>query len=166
LQWYGPNPGTTNVSTFWAEEISWLATNWPAKPMLVSETGGGGVWEWLNTTAPAPGPMWSQAFQEALVTADINSIASSARVSGITVWQMTDIKVDNTGCPQCVYEQPTPPTLSEPWTCAYINPTGCARPGGENHKGVVDAWRRQKLEAAPIAALYAKYAQQQAQEQA
>jgi hypothetical protein len=30
-----------------------------------------------------------------------------------------------------------------PWDCAYIS-TSCGRPGGENHKGSVDFWRRKK----------------------
>lgn len=143
------------MSWYWDQEVAWLEANWPAKPMTVSETGGGGIWEWVNATSPPPGLYWSQIFQEALVTADVASIAGNPRVSGLTVWQFSDIKVE--GCPQCEYPTPWPATLTQPWNCSVITTT-CGRPGGENHKGAVDAWRRPKLEFGPIARLYGQYA--------
>jgi hypothetical protein len=122
--------------------------------MTVSETGGGGIWEWVNATSPPPGLYWSQTFQAALVTADVAAIASNPRVSGLTVWQFSDIKVE--GCPQCDYPTPWPATLTQPWNCSAIS-TACGRPGGENHKGAVDAWRRPKLEFGLVAAQYGVY---------
>ena len=60
---------------------------------------------------------------------------------------------------------PHPDDLSVPWNCGYINvecgggaaclKKPCGRPGGENHKGTVDFWRRKKLSYPALAAVYA-----------
>jgi hypothetical protein len=68
---------------------------------------------------------------------------------------MTDTKGNDEStkqCGSCVYE-PHPPSLSVPWNCSFIDVT-CGRPGGVNHKGAVDLWRRTKEEFAAVAAIY------------
>ena len=85
------------------------------------------------------------------MSADATAIANSTRVSALSLWQFSDIKVAN--CAQCDY-LPHPANLSVPWDCAYID-TSCGRPGGENHKGSVDYWRREKLGYASVARIYA-----------
>lgn len=92
----------------------------------VSETGGGAIYEWKNDTAPPPGPQWSQQYracrvfsrwalvlpiptpcslataaaggaEKNLVAADASFLAGSARVSGLTLWQFSDIKANDAG---------------------------------------------------------------------
>eukprot|EP00962_Isochrysis_galbana_P032496 scaffold10680_cov118-Isochrysis_galbana.AAC.1 len=40
--------------------------------------------------------------------------------------------------------------------CAYISPK-CWRPGGENHKGVVDFWRRKKQVFGAVQAVFRRH---------
>lgn len=71
------------------------------------------------------------------------------------MWQFNDIKAnhgDTAKCGQCDY-LPHPSSLAEPWTCGYIN-VDCSRPGGENHKGQVDFWRRKKESFAALQKVY------------
>lgn len=140
----------------------WVATTWPTKPFFVSETGGGAIFEWLNDTIPAPGALWSQAYQARLLNADASFLSASARVSGLTLWQFCDIHADYSDTVSngpCTYF-PHPDNLTVPWNCSYINvPTGPGgRPGGENHKGVVDLWRRKKESFSVVQGIYAQYA--------
>lgn len=121
--------------------------------MTVSETGGGAVYEWVNASAPST--FWSQSYQRDLVAADVNAVAGNSRVSGLTLWQLTDIKVAQ--CDACDY-LPHPPGLDAPWDCAYVDPTACGRPKAENNKGAVDMWRRHKLSFATVAQLFAQWA--------
>ena len=130
----------------------WASANYPSKPLLISETGGGGVYEWVNDSAPQT--FWSQNYQAELVAEDATVLASNARVSGLSLWQMSDIRVD--ACDGCPYQQPTPAHLSEPWTCTFVDVT-CGRPASRNNKGSVDAWRRPKLVYAAIAKIFATY---------
>lgn len=135
----------------------------------MSETGAGGVFEWLNASAPAPGPRWSQQYQGAVVEADATVILQDKRFSGLTLWQYSDIKADDSdtaGCGQCHYAPgpgpgpaplPYPVTggnLSIPWDCAVVD-VSCGRPKGQNNKGVVDFWRRRKLDFDAVAAIFA-----------
>jgi beta-glucuronidase len=157
--WYDHAGNVSYVPTFWAQQFAWANVTWPGKPVTVSETGGGGIFEWVNASAPYPGVFWSQTYQANLVTADAKFITSQPGVSGLTLWQFNDIKANDQStaqCGQCDYA-PTGgyPTrnLSIPWTCAYIS-SACGRPGGENHKGSVDFWRRPKAEYAQLAAIF------------
>jgi len=75
-------------------------------------------------------------------------------VTGITLWQFNDIKADDSDtrdCGQCDYLPHG--NLSTPWTCAYID-VKCGRPGGEDHKGAVDFWRRKKESYAVVSNIY------------
>lgn len=76
----------TAPATEWKDLTAWAVTNFPAKPFTVSETGGGGVYEWVNSSAPFPGPFWSQAFQANLVLADATYLMGDARVSAFSLW--------------------------------------------------------------------------------
>lgn len=161
--WYGEPGNVSYAPVYWASMVQWVEQNWPSKPFTVSETGGGGIYEWgVNNTA-YPGIQWTQEYQTNLVSADANFLASTPRVTGLTLWQFSDIKAndDSTrGCGQCVYPQPTPANLTVPWDCAYISPEQikCGRPKGENNKGSVDLWRRPKAEYPIVAAIYKKWA--------
>ena len=133
----------------------------------MSETGGGGLFEWPNATAPAPGPQWSLQYQAALVANDASVLLAQDHLSGLTLWQFSDIKADDSDtskCGQCVY-MPHPDNLTIPWDCAYIPVPLCGRPRGENNKGAVDLWRRKKPVFAAVAAIY-KAAQERNEEKA
>eukprot|EP00045_Choanoeca_perplexa_P016700 m.229236 g.229236 ORF g.229236 m.229236 type:complete len:619 (-) comp17334_c0_seq13:95-1951(-) len=149
--WYD-HPGNLNeTSIFWASQVEWVQQHYPSKPFTISETGAGGVYEWTNSTDPR----WSQNYQAEVVGRDIKFALGSDRVTGITIWQFNDIKAndgDTAKCPSCDYK-PHPASLSQPWDCAFIDVT-CGRPGGENHKGAVDFWRRTKLAFRVAAELY------------
>ena len=150
--WYGSPGDISDAAATWKGHANWIAATWPGKPFTVSETGGGGIYEWVNATSPAPGPFWSTQFQTALVSADAGYLLGDDRVSGVSLWVLTDFKVDEGVCGQCDYA-PHPDSLTFPWDCAFIN-TSCYRPNGMNHKGAVDWWRRPKSEFAVVQALY------------
>ena len=112
-----------------------------------------GSWTTWAKGSNGPAPKWSQGYQATVVTADIAAILSNDRASGIAVWQFNDIKADPSDfhprpgpemqdCQACVYS--TKYDAKTPMNCSYIS-TSCFRPGGENHKGAVDFWRRPKL---------------------
>ena len=151
--WYDHPGNISYAAPFWQSHVTWAATNFPSKPFTVSETGGGGVYEWVNDTSPAPGPFWSQQYQRRLLEADAAYLLGDARVTGLSIWLLTDFKVGDISCGQCDY-LPHPNNLTVPWDCGYID-VSCGRPNGMNHKGVVDWWRRPKESNASMAALYA-----------
>lgn len=73
-------------------------------------------------------------------------------VSGITIWQFSDIKANqdsNYQCGQCDY-------YPKETICEYVNQT-CSRPKGENNKGSVDYWRRYKQSFNTVQNLYRNY---------
>jgi len=153
--WYDKPGNLSYPGAFWRQQVAWVEANYPSKPLTVSETGGGAVYEFIN--ASAPGTFWSQSYQRDLVAADVTALGGETRVSGLTLWQFSDIKVAQ--CQQCDY-LPHPDTLTQPWDCASVNATAlaCGRPKGENNKGAVDWWRRKKLSFDAVAQLYLKYA--------
>lgn len=132
----------------------------PPKPVRVyfkrvaTEPNSDGRWRsWLKGAAPPP--RWSQAYQEQLVGADVASALSLRSVSGISVWQLTDIKADDgltKACGSCEYT--TAYDATRPMNCSYID-ARCFRPGGENHKGLVDFWRREKAAFGRVRKLFA-----------
>lgn len=119
------------------------------KPFLISETGAGGIYEWSHNTTAAK---WTLAYQNKIIGEDVDVAIQNSNISGITLWHFFDFKThDNTeNNTYCEYI----PDVYPP-TCAYINasaPSG--RPGGLNHKGVIDFWRRKKPIYDIVAAKY------------
>lgn len=156
--WYNKAGNVSYAPAFWAEMVSWVETYWRGKPFTVSETGGGGIYEWTNDTAAAPGVFWSQKYQKSLVTADAAYLAGNPRVTGLTLWQFSDIKANDDStraCGPCEY-LPHPASLSTPWDCAYVGNVNCGRPKAENNKGVVDFWRRKKEDFSDVAAIFSR----------
>ena len=78
---------------------------------------------------------------------------SNPHISGITLWHFFDFKGNDgaQACGPCDYVPDVDPPL-----CAFVNVTcgGGKRPGGANHKGVLDFWRRPKPSFAVVAAKY------------
>jgi beta-glucuronidase len=141
---------------YWPPQVEWVKQNYPTKPFIVSETGGGGLWEWPNATAPAPGPQWSLQYQVALVSNDVTVLLSNDRVSGLTLWQFSDIKANDADTAACGGGCDYPHNLTVPWDCVHIPVPLCHRPKGENNKGTVDMWRRKKPVFAFVSAMYKK----------
>lgn len=149
--WYDHAHNLSYVVPFWDSQVQWVQEHYPQKIFTISETGGGGVYEWQNETDP----FWSQKYEAELLNMDAGYAMNNSRISGLTIWQFNDIKANDDStrdCGQCVYA-PHPVTLSEPWNCAYIN-VSCGRPGGENHKGSVDFWRRTKESFTMVQQIY------------
>mmetsp|Transcript_24920 Transcript_24920/g.80481 ORF Transcript_24920/g.80481 Transcript_24920/m.80481 type:complete len:257 (+) Transcript_24920:1419-2189(+) len=137
------------------------------KPMMISETGAGGVYEWGDN---ATASKWTLQYQSAVIGEDVDVALANDRISGISLWHFYDFKVDNCGSTwpchgrpgqengtHCTYDHPPPTTFEElrrlgPPNCTAIAPT--FRPGGTNHKGVLDFWRRPKPAFAMVAAKY------------
>ncbi len=152
----------TSPAKVWGKDVDWSAANHPTKPFTVSETGGGAIYEWVNASSPGAGQFWSQKYQVSLITADVNQLLGDDRVTGLSLWLLMDFKVDDESCGQCQYAPHG--NLSQPWDCLYVNVEcgggasclnkPCGRPGGLNHKGAVDLWRRKKLSYDAVGALY------------
>jgi len=149
--WYDHPGDLSEIEVFWNSQVNWVHMHYPGKPFLISETGAGGIFEWDNATDP----YWSQRYQAEVVQRNAQFAVSTSLVSGITIWQFSDIKANDQStkqCGQCTYAT-HPPSLSVPWNCTYINEK-CGRPGGENHKGAVDFWRREKLGYSTLQKIY------------
>jgi hypothetical protein len=125
--------------------------HFPHKPFVISETGAGGIFEWSHNLTAAT---WTTKYQAEVLSRDVDAALASEHLSGVSLFQFFDIKVgdDKTRrCPPCDYV----PAV-EPPTCGYIHAGPdddypweqklgkCGRPGGLNHKGVLDPWRRKK----------------------
>lgn len=106
------------------------------KPFVISETGAGGIWEWNNN---ATADKWTLKFQSEIISQDVDVAIANDNISGITLWHFFDFKVDDDESDKthCDYI----PDVFPP-ECAYIEIN--KRPGGVNHKGVLDFWRRPK----------------------
>jgi hypothetical protein len=162
--WYGAPGCVSCASDTWKRLSDWAVTNNPGKPFTVSETGGGGIFEWHNDTSPGNGQFWSQKYQANLVSADAAYLVGNSNVSGVSLWLLHDFKVDDESCGQCDY-LPHPDNLTVPWNCGFVNVEcgggasclnkPCGRPAGLNHKGAVDFWRRKKESFPLIAQIYA-----------
>ena len=153
--WY--NGPASNVSAFWRGHAAWVASHWPHKPFIISETGAGGIvgnhsenqsaptrWSleyqnpsppgWTSRPSDPPHPhpcRWSLEYQQLVDGLDVSTAMDCTDIAGIALWQLQDIKVD-------------------------LQNTSSRRPGGINNKGVLDRWRRPKPAAARVASIFAK----------
>jgi beta-glucuronidase len=91
--WYGSPGNVANAAVLWKGNADWVSSHYPTKPFTVSETGAGGIFEWVNASSPGYGQFWSQKYQTSLVTADVAYLLGDARVSGLSLWLLTDFKV-------------------------------------------------------------------------
>lgn len=134
-----------------------LAAGTIGKPFVISETGAGGIFEWSDNQTDAK---WTLKYQSEIIGGDVDVALANDNISGIVLWHFYDFKVDNCGAQwpchrgggqenntHCQYDHPPPTTFEElerlgPPNCTSIVVNG--RPGGENHKGSLDFWRREK----------------------
>ena len=135
----------------WARDVS---RQHPGKPFFISETGAGGIFEWSQNQTAAT---WTTKYQAEVIGADVDAALAIEHLSGVSVFQFFDIKVSDEKtrlCGPCDYL----PGVDQPPTCGYIHAgpwddypdppfphaSKCGRPGGLNHKGMLDPWRRKK----------------------
>ena len=149
--WYA----TENPETFWNRIANDLQSgSIPSaigKPFIISEAGAGGIYEWKqNDTAT----MWTLEYQSKIISENVDVAISNSNISGIVLWHITDFKVDdkwenNTHCDYL-------PGI-KPLTCGYIEvdtSKAFGRPGGANHKGSLDFFRRPKPIFSIVASKY------------
>lgn len=128
----------------WANDVRQY---FPGKPFVISETGAGGIFEWSHNATAAT---WTTKYQAEVLARDADVALGNDHLSGVTLFQFFDIKVSDEKtrlCGPCDYL----PGVQPP-TCGHVNahpwddylPGRCGRPGGLNHKGVLDPWRRKK----------------------
>ena len=115
--------------------------------------GAGGIFEWSDNQTAAT---WTTKYQAEVLSRDVDVALQNDHLSGVTLFQFFDIKVGDEKtrrCPPCDYLPGVePPTCG----CIHAGPyddypfppfppaNKCGRPGGLNHKGVLDPWRRKK----------------------
>jgi beta-glucuronidase len=134
--------------------------NAKGKPFIISETGASGIYEWTNSTTNDTHTKWTIPYQTSIIGQDVDIAIANPNISGISLWHFFDFKVNdrwenNTHCDYL-------PGV-EPPTCGYIavnTSTPMGRPGGANHKGVLDWFRRPKPAYAMVAGKYANVTQQ------
>lgn len=146
--WYDSPGNLSAPARLWNEQAALVSAKFPGKPFVISETGAGGVFEWSDNKTDVK---WSQKFQVEVISRDVDVALANSKISGLALWHYFDFKGNDeatAACGHCDYLLGI-----EPPTCGFINVT-CARPGGENHKGVVDFWRRPKQAYAMVAAKY------------
>jgi beta-glucuronidase len=111
------------------------------KPFIISETGAAGIYEWTHNDTVTK---WTLEYQSQIISQDVDHAIANPNISGIALWHFFDFKVNdgwqhNTACDYL-------PNVTPP-TCGYIDvdtTTASGRPGGLNHKGVLDYYRREK----------------------
>lgn len=149
--WYSGGPPPQYWSRIAGDVKSGKLPNTKGKPFIISECGAGGIFEWETNDTAVP---WTLAYQSNIIMQDVNHAIGNENISGIALWHFFDFKVDdiwenNTHCDYL-------PGVSPP-TCGYIAvnlTSNYGRPGGANHKGVLDFFRRPKPSYALVAAKY------------
>mmetsp|Transcript_97079 Transcript_97079/g.301990 ORF Transcript_97079/g.301990 Transcript_97079/m.301990 type:complete len:531 (-) Transcript_97079:189-1781(-) len=132
----------------WNRMASAVAAAHPGKPFIISETGAGGVYEWSDNSTDV---YWSTRYQAEVIARDVDVALGNGNISGLALWHFFDFKAndqDTARCGPCRYLPGV-----EPPTCGRVD-VRCSRPGGLNHKGVVDLWRRKKEAYDVVAARY------------
>merc|ERR1712070_1169785 len=152
--WYNRPGDKTAPESYW-NQMANTVRGWE-KPLIISESGAGGIFEWSNNDTDAK---WTLNYQSEIISSDVQVAIVNANISGISLWHFYDFKVDNCGAhwpckgggqennTHCDYNHSPPTTFEE---LASKGPPNCTsiivnnRPGGENHKGTLDFWRRPK----------------------
>ena len=136
----------TDPSKYWSDLASdikagMILPETLGKPFLISETGAAGIYEWSHNTTAS---LWTLEYQKQVLIQDVDVAIANPNISGISLWHFFDFKADdqwenNTHCDYI-------PEVYPP-TCQYISVNSTlasGRPGGKNHKGSLDFWRRTK----------------------
>ena len=111
-RWYEDVP----VEECLIKEYEWIQTTGGAgKPVIVSETGAGGIPGYHS----AHGQKWSEERQAEIVREQLTAIKNHPEYQGVFIWQFSDIRVPD----ENFY----------------------ARPRSMNNKGIFDEYRKKKL---------------------
>ncbi len=105
-----------------------MAEGYPDKPILITEFGAGAIWG-QHSMAPVK---WSEEYQVAQVTGQIETMRANEHVAGCYIWQYCDIRVHPA--------------------------RALRRPRSMNNKGLVDEYRRPKSAYWAVRDLYARIA--------
>lgn len=150
--WYSDQHDLDAPARFWNENAAWARAHYPQKPFFISETGAGGLYEWDNNRTDA---YWTLKYQKEVIDRDVDVALANENVSGLSLWHFFDFKGNDEAqaCGPCHYK----PNVHPP-VCTWYNLTGSCgkRPGGLNHKGVVDAYRRKKPSFKSVKRKYGK----------
>jgi beta-glucuronidase len=125
----------------WWSSVASMVSRTASKPFIISETGAAGIYEWTHNDTVTK---WTLEYQKQIITQDVDHAIGNPSISGIALWHFFDFKVNdgwenNTACDYL-------PNVTPP-TCGYIDvdtTKSTGRPGGLNHKGVLDYYRRAK----------------------
>ena len=60
------------------------------KPMVISETGAGGIYEWSHNATDAK---WTTKYQTEIISQDVDVALANSNISGITLWHFFDLSV-------------------------------------------------------------------------
>ena len=112
-----------------ADELkAWIeTTSGRGKPLIMSEFGAGGIYGYRSPAREK----WSEERQCDILSHCIEQMGSRAYISGLLIWQFCDCRV-----------------TEEVWAMR--------RPKTQNNKGVFDSYRRPKMAAEVVRALFAK----------
>lgn len=151
--WYSEKQDLSAPKREWTASAAWAQRNFPDKPFFISETGAGGLYEWATNATDA---YWTLKYQQEVIDADVDVALADSNVSGLTLWHFFDFKGNDEAqmCGPCQYL----PGVQPP-TCGWYNMSGhCEnRPGGLNHKGVLDPYRRKKPSFSAVAQKYGQH---------
>eukprot|EP00026_Physarum_polycephalum_P004975 Phypoly_transcript_05001.p1 GENE.Phypoly_transcript_05001~~Phypoly_transcript_05001.p1 ORF type:complete len:641 (+),score=19.62 Phypoly_transcript_05001:49-1923(+) len=149
--WYSNAGNSTYPLSYWPSILNQAAEKY-TQPITVSETGCEGLFEWINTTTT----LWGQEYQYQVIPNDVKAILGDERTSGLTLWVFADFKGNDSAqkeCGPCNYIPGTNNATDINVSCDGHCGLGC-RPCGENHKGTVDFWRREKLVYSIVQQMY------------
>jgi len=149
--WYSNAGNASYPLSFWPNIINEAAQKY-SQPITISETGCEGLYEWINTTTT----LWGQEYQLQVLPNDVKAILGDERATGMTLWVFADFKGNDgaqSECGPCHYYPGTNNATYINVSCDGKCGLGC-RPCGENHKGTVDFWRREKLAYSAVKTLY------------
>ena len=99
-------------------------TEGAGKPILISEIGAGGIYGYRSNNFDK----WTEEYQAKAIREQITAVLENKRLSGVILWQYADCRV------------------TKNWFHF--------RPKNQNNKGVVDAYRREKLACQVVRELY------------
>ena len=129
----------------WTAMAAGVRAAQPSKPFVISETVPAAL-------GVEPNARTRDTVQTEVIERDDVALAD-ATISGLTPGTFSTSRARRRAgqLRPCDYEKGVSPPV-----CAYYNVTKCGgfRPGGINHKGVVDFWRREKEAYGVVAAKY------------
>lgn len=89
--WYNREGDKTAPHEFWSGAAAAVRAGQVngtlGKPLVISETGAGGIYEWSDNTTDVK---WSLLYQAEIIAGDVDEAISNENISGITLWHLYD----------------------------------------------------------------------------